>query len=352
MNRLPATTRSGARRTIATATATATALATLALAATSPAQRVPLTDGSGRQIVVLDVADLLPEARGLAAAPAPAPANGRAAAATPSSLERLAGFVRTFAAAGADTGADLQPLGDRHLVALGTAEQVAAAERLLVHARATLDLEFQVDLRLCTVPAKVFDEHVAPLLTRAAGAPDAGVTSSALVASDAANALRKKIVGADGANLTQFPQIVVPGLHAAKLRVGEEIAYVRDFEIEVVEQAFVANPIVDVLFHGHDVDVLCGPTGSGLLGVQVQIVDQVVERPIQTLATTVPGTTLPVTVQVPRVTGCRGSQTVELRAGATAVMAARKPGGEWLVSLLTVHTIPPAPAPAPAPKPR
>ena len=56
------------------------------------------------------------------------------------------------------------------------------------------------------------------------------------------------------------------------------------------------------------------------------------------------GSTKEVTVQVPRVTGCRGSQTVELANGATAVMAARKSDGSWLVTLMTLYSIRSAPA--------
>ena len=55
------------------------------------------------------------------------------------------------------------------------------------------------------------------------------------------------------------------------------------------------------------------------------------------------GTTQQVTVQTPHVAGCRGSQAVEMKSGETAIMAARKPDGGWLVSFLTVTALRPTP---------
>ncbi|MGB3968506.1 MAG: hypothetical protein WBO45_17350, partial [Planctomycetota bacterium] len=268
----------------------------------------------------------------------------RSAATEPSDLQRLAAFVRAFAATG-DAGADLQPLGERHLVTLGTAVQVAAAERLVTWLRRGTDQQFQVDVRLCQVPALVFDREVTPLLQVAGGAPDrtCNIVLDATAGRGLLVALRQAAVP-----ITQFPQVVAPHLDCAQLKVGKQLAYVRDFEIEVVQAAFLANPVIDVLFDGHQVDVLCAETRAGTLGVQLQLVDQVVEQPIPKRTTTVPGTTKEVTVEVPRVTGCRGSMTVEMSNGATALMAARKSDGSWLVTLMTPMMIRSAPAGLPA----
>lgn len=313
-------------------------LATCAVLCPLPAQKVAMTDGSERHVAILDVGSLLPENRGL-----PIPAQ-------PTDLQRLAAFVRAFAVPPGQAGADLQPLGVSHLAVLGSPPQVAAAERLVVHSAKVLDQDYQLDVRMCELPAAVFDQHVAPLLQSpteaAAAAPPA--PQSAVLDAAAATTLLKALRKSDHVKLTQFPQIVARGLQLAKLRVGKQLSYVRDFEIEVTAGAFVANPVVDVLFDGFDVDVMCGETRAGVVGVQMQLVDQVVEKPIQELTTTIPGSTMTVKVQVPRIlTGCRASQTVELVSEATAIMAARKSDGSWLVSLMTPMVIRSAPAALP-----
>jgi hypothetical protein len=231
---------------------------------------------------------------------------------------------------------------------MGSPQQIATAERLLTRARQDLEKQYLVDLRLCEVPAALFERDVAPLLPKADGVPAAAPAPHATVLDDAAaRALVTTLKKGADVKITQFPQIVAPSLHLARLRVGDQVAYVRDFEIEVAAAAFIANPIVDVLFHGYDVDLMCCEVRAGTLGVQLQLVDQVLEQPIRTIETTVPGSTLPVTVQVPRLAGCRGSQTVEMQNGATAVMAARKNATTWLVSLMTPQQIRSAPAALP-----
>lgn len=314
------------------------AAACAVLLAALPAQKLPLPDGSDRQVVVVDVSTLLPPRR---EAPAPAARPGNRHAETqPSDVQRLAAFVRTFALPPGDPKADLQPLGEHHLVALGAPEQIAAVERLVAHAGKTHERQYQVDVRLCAVPARVFERDVAPQLAIAAGQPAGAATPpTAVLGATAAEALWKALKQSGEVQFTQFPQVVSPALTHAKLQVGDQLAYVRDFEIEVGNGSLIADPVVDVVFDGCDIDVFCAEVRAGTIGMQMQVVDQRIEKPIRTIETRLPGITVPGTLQVPHITGCRGSQTVELASGATAVMAAKKPDGQWLVVLTTLHEI-------------
>ncbi len=300
-----------------------------------PAQKMPLADESQRQVVVLDVGDLIGKA------PPPALVSGRRAATTPSELQRVAAFVRAFAEPALGDGADLQPLGDRHLVVLGSAVQVAATERLVAHARTTRAKQFLLDVRLCTVPGAFFDRELAGKLAVAAGEP--GQTGAgphvAVLDAEAAAAITRAMRQDAQARVLQAPQIVVNTLHSATLQIGEQVSYVRDFEIEIVQGARIADPVVEVLFDGQQVEALCAEVDDGLIGVQMQVIDQSVEKPIRTIPSRVPGIEQELTLQVPRTTGCRGNQTALLPDGATAVMAARKNDGTWLLSLMTVNAI-------------
>lgn len=312
-------------------------VATMAVACSwsmAPAQKVALTDGSERQVVVLDVADLLPENRGILLPPKP---TGRFAAAAPTSVQLLATFVRTFVPALREPGADIQSLGESHLVLLGTGVQVAAAQRWLVKARESLG-QFQVDVRVCKVTATCFDREVAPLLVKET--VGAGAMPSTALLDQATTATLVRALAKEGRGLvTQFPQVTVEGVRRAKLMVGKHVEYVSDFEIDASTEAFAPVPVKETVFDGHDVDVMVARIADGKLAVQMQLVDQVVEQPLREVTTTVPGSTLIVTVQVPRVTGCRGSMAVEMANGSTALMAARKPDGSWLVALMTPQEI-------------
>ncbi len=322
------------------------AVAAFALLAALPAQRMPLAGGDERQIAVVDVGDLLP-ARVVEGAPQQDP--GRFAESRAADLGRLAQFLRAFAIPSTETGADLQSLGDRHLVLLGTPVQIAAAERILARARENPDQQFMVDVLLCDVPAAVFDQHVAPSLSKTLAVSGFTNQRTAVLVPDTVAALRKSLKQ-EKVKFTQFPQIVVPGLHRAKLRIGKDVTFVRDFELSVADGALIATPIIDGVFDGHDVEAVCAEIRAGVLGVQLDLVDQVVEQPIPERTTTVPGTKQEVIVKAPRVVGCRGDMTVELANGTTALMAARKPDGAWLVLLMTPQAIQSGPAVLPARK--
>jgi hypothetical protein len=250
--------------------------AILASIAGLPAQKIALAGDTERVVVVLDVHDLLPAHRGDPAVLVKAPAD-RTAAIRPTELERLAGFMRTFVVPESESGADLRPLGDRHVVVLGTPVQTAAAERWLARVKASLDKHYQIDLRLCEVPAGVFDRVIAPRLRQpTAAAPDRS-TRATVLDDDAERALTESLREAGVTKFTQFPQPIAPSLTMARLMVGEHLSYVKDFTLEVAAAAFVAAPVTEVVFDGHDVDVFCAKTGDGTIGLQLQLLDQTVE---------------------------------------------------------------------------
>jgi hypothetical protein len=67
---------------------------------------------------------------------------------------------------------------------------------------------------------------------------------------------------------------------------------------------------------------------------------QEVEKPIAEYKTTVAGTTLPVTIQLPRLTATRLTQAAVLAEGSLEVLAARKLDGSWLLALVSAQARP------------
>jgi hypothetical protein len=295
------------------------------------AQKMPLPDGSQRVVALVDVGDLLGERAG----------EGGGGAAPAALLRRLAGFVRAFAAPPLADGTDLQPLGDRHLAVLGAPEQAAAVEKFVASARKARDRQCFLDFKLVEVPEAFFTKELSGKLTVVAGAgePAKAPRVAVLATDEDVAALLGAIRAEQGATILQAPKIVAGALQNATIQVGNNIAYVRDFEIEVAEAAFIADPVVDTIWDGVQIEAICGPLADGTIGVQFEVLAQKVERPLPQFETTLPGTTQKVAIQVPRASGCKGSQTVALRDGATAVMAARKNSGTWLVTLLTVSGV-------------
>jgi hypothetical protein len=314
------------------------------LSAALTSQHLPLPGGD-QQVAVFDVGFLV-------ATPATdaAPTAGRDVAARQDGLHRFVATLRTFGAAGAfgaDAPADLQPLGDRHVVALGSAAQVAACERFFAASRAAGRVLFQLDVRICQVTAAHFDRTLANVMTPLDARPGATADAHlvAVLAPATTATVQQALVGDPDTTTLQAPRLVVQNLHHAAMSSGEPIAYVRDFELETVAGAQIANPIVDSVWHGQEIEATCAALDDGTVLVQMAMLDQTVERPLAEFATTVPGTRHACTVQVPRITGTRASQTARLACGGTAVTAARRADGTWLVTLTTVHRVAPEPVP-------
>jgi hypothetical protein len=312
----------------------------LLLALALPAQKMPLADGSERVVAVLDVGELI---AALPDHPLGEPAPWTGGATKVEGLQRIATFLRAFSEPPLPE-ADLQPLGGRFLVVLGPPERIATVERLLAHARESAEQQFQVNLRFVSVSAACFERDLRPKIDPNASSPVAAEPQLAVVSAAEAQAMLRKIKADVDSRIVQAPQVIAPPLLHTVLAVGKQIAYVRDFTLEVVDGAYIANPVVDTIWNGQRLEAICAELPDGTIGVQMEALDQVVEQPIRGVKTTVPGTTFEVTVQVPRASGCRGRQAVALPKGTTAVMAAKKSDGSWLVTLLEPTAIRSGPA--------
>src|SRR5262245_50317554 len=181
------------------------------------AQEVAMRDGSDRHVVGVDVAELLRTDAPLAAAPVEGSESARAAR-----LQDIARFVRAFAPVLAEPGADLQTLGDCHLVALGKPEQVAAVERVVVRARENKEAQFHVDLRVLTVPAAIFERELANTLSTPRTAPPTGSGRAPLVAvlgDERATRLLRALRDSKRVDIVQAPNPTAPRLDLVRIRV-------------------------------------------------------------------------------------------------------------------------------------
>lgn len=100
-----------------------------------------------------------------------------------------------------------------------------------------------------------------------------------------------------------------------------QTAYIRDFDVEVAQAAFIADPKVDVIQDGLVLDVqpvIMNDRKYIVLNLNPTVAE--LERPIPTFTTSLAGSTLPVTVQIPVLTVTNFSTTVKVPDGGTVLL--------------------------------
>jgi hypothetical protein len=303
-----------------------------------PAQQVPLGDG-GRLLQVFDLDDLRPDrAKGpdLVVVAAGENADAKAAQQSTEGCQRLAAFVARFVEPPLQPDDDVQVLGRRWLTVLGSPKQIASVERLLATARARRTELIGTEVHLLEMPAAAFTAHVAGLLAK----PGAdGATRAAVLSKQAATELLDAVVKGSDSNVLSAPRVVAAPLHVVTMSVGEQVSYIKDFAIETVGGQLIANPIIDQVFDGLHIDLLCTYTGKDKVGLQCAVLQQELAKPIAEFETAL-GVTGKVKVQLPRTTGVRLEQTAELELGSAVLIAADKKNGTWLVALVVVDRSP------------
>jgi len=103
--------------------------------------------------------------------------------------------------------------------------------------------------------------------------------------------------------------------------VINQTAYVRDFDVEVAQAAFIADPKVDVIQDGIVLDVqpiIQNDRKYITLNLNPTVAE--LQRPIPTFTTSLAGSTLPVTVQLPNLTVTNFSTTVKVPDGGTVLL--------------------------------
>ncbi len=317
-----------------------------AFAMAAPAQRMQLGDGSGREVAVLDVGDMF-DVAGRNRGPKlelPAAAKGMAEPDDPWSPARLAALARIAAGAGGAKG-DLQALGERHLVAMGDAKWIGGVEGFLRDARANAKVQFLVEVQLVELAdaSMVLKFDSAKLVVGSARdseadadgvAPDAALVLNA----EAAGKFTEKVMAGE-ANVLQAPQLLVNNLALASMVTEEQISYVRDFTVRTVAGASIAEPVVDTVVEGTRIETVCAIQRDGSVLVDLAFRHQVVEKPLAEWKTKLGVKGQELTVQVPRMSGCKASLKLLLAPGSTVVVPSKRSDGKWLLVMAKVQRV-------------
>lgn len=295
--------------------------------AQAPAVDVP----GGRRLTLLDAGVLLPGKGPDLVMKIP---TDKPAPLSPDPLAAVAAFVRRFAQPALESGDDVQPLGGRYLAVLASPDRCAGVEEMLRTAATRRDDLLVFEAHLMQLPEATYTKVVAPLFDKNSTPEQRKVM---ILAGDLKPFL--DAVQAAGANVLQVPQVSTRPLCPANVHSGEQIAYVRDFTIEKHGEARIANPVIDVVEDGIDLQVLATYSGDSNVFVDCQVRSDQVKRPLSEAKVDL-GVGQPVMVQMPQVSTVRLAQAGVMPLRSALLLSAPRADGSWLCALLRVRKQP------------
>lgn len=253
----------------------------VAFAMAAPAQRMVLGDASGREVVVLDVRKLMPEADQSGSKLRVVNAGEATAESVfdgPETMHPM--LVLTSALASLVPEAtklecSVQPLGSQHVVIMGPPDFTAAATAFVRHAESCKEHQFQVEMQFYEVPSEGYEAQFAPLLQGGAPLLQGGASSKAADGSQGppmavldAQAMEgwSKKVEASRATVTSCPTVVLRSMSVAHVAMIQQTSYVRDFKVVRVADKGMAQPVVDIVQTGIASNVSCVECVDGKIG--------------------------------------------------------------------------------------
>ncbi|MCK6479181.1 MAG: type II and III secretion system protein [Planctomycetes bacterium] len=127
------------------------------------------------------------------------------------------------------------------------------------------------------------------------------------------------------ARVLQSPNLTVYNTQRANITLINQLAFVQDFDVEVAQTAFIADPQISIIQDGLDLDVK--PIVSNdrrYVTLQLQPTIATLKRPIQTFTTSLGAFTSPVTLQLPEINIQKAQTTVRVPNGGTLLIGGLK----------------------------
>lgn len=139
------------------------------------------------------------------------------------------------------------------------------------------------------------------------------------------NTVVRAVEKTDNATLLTAPKLTAFNTQQASIHVIDQTSYIQDFEVEVAQTAFIADPVIGIVQDGIVFDVrptVSNDRKSVLLEVKPTVAT--LRQPIPTYTTFLAGLTTPVTIQIPEVTISRAATTVRVPDGGTVLLGGLK----------------------------
>jgi type II secretory pathway component GspD/PulD (secretin) len=125
--------------------------------------------------------------------------------------------------------------------------------------------------------------------------------------------------------ILQAPIVTVYNTQRANITLITQLSFIQDFDVEVAQTAFIADPIVGVIQDGLVLDVQ--PTVSHdrkYITMQLKPTVARLERPIPTFTTSLGAFTTPVTIQIPKLRVEKAATNVRVPDGGTILLGGLK----------------------------
>ena len=150
----------------------------------------------------------------------------------------------------------------------------------------------------------------------------AGCATRATPIAESPNDVRIEIAfeRADGTRVVAPSATCRAGQRANAMAV-EPYTYVKDYEVEVGQDCFIADPVIETLHEGvwFECDVTGAPDGRVKLAYKAR--RAALKRPIETFTTTLGAFTKPVTIQIPELVTDEVEGTADLALGVESRVA-------------------------------
>ncbi|MEE2886712.1 MAG: hypothetical protein VX951_04710 [Planctomycetota bacterium] len=162
-----------------------------------------------------------------------------------------------------------------------------------------------------------FTDKLGKILT-----PTGGLTAAFTYLDDLqVNMIFRAVQKTENAQLVNAQNVTVLNNNRANVSVINQTSYVRDFDVEVAQASFIADPKIDVIHDGLVLDVrpiIRYDRRSVTLIMEPTVA--VLQRPIPLFTTSLAGSTLPVTLQLPVLTVKSFATTAQVPDGGTVLI--------------------------------
>jgi general secretion pathway protein D len=167
----------------------------------------------------------------------------------------------------------------------------------------------------------IFDQALGTQITNVGGA----VIQWTMVDDTNLSMILQAVEKTQEGRVLQAPVVTVYNTQRANITLITQLSFIQDFDVEVAQTAFIADPIVGVIQDGLVLDVQ--PTVSHdrkYVTIQLKPTIATLDRPIPTFTTSLGAFTTPVTIQIPSLKVQKAATTVRVPDGGTILLGGLK----------------------------